>query len=121
MDRWPDQVGSSVPVQRLLDGRGVSRGRRAGVALLAVLIAVLAAVLSGCAGGANSAPADGNDQLTLVLPWYADPEGGGFFAAQTQGLYRDKKLDVTLQPGGPQVSATQLVATGRAQVGFTDL
>jgi len=109
-----------VPVRRLLGGRGVSRARRGGVALLAVVAAVLGAVLSGCAGGASTAPGGGNDQLTLVLPWYADPEGGGFFAAQTQGLYRDNKLDVTLQPGGPQVSATQLVATGRAQVGFTD-
>jgi hypothetical protein len=23
----------------------------------------------------------------MLLPWYADPEGGGFFAAQQEGLY----------------------------------
>ncbi|HEX4248051.1 MAG TPA: ABC transporter substrate-binding protein [Pseudonocardia sp.] len=94
-------------------------GARSRVAPLALLLAALA-VLAGCGAPSTAVSADGHDPLTLVLPWYADPEGGGFFAAQTEGLYRDNKLDVTLQPGGPQVSATQLVATGRAQVGFTD-
>ena len=56
----------------------------------------------------------------MLLPWYADPEGGGFFAAQEEGLYGKAGLDVTLQPGGPQVSETTLVATGKAQIGFTD-
>jgi NitT/TauT family transport system substrate-binding protein len=75
--------------------------------------------LAAC--GTSSAPAPGaSEAMTLVLPWYADPEGGGFFAAQSEGFYTAKKLDVTLQSGGPQVSATQLVAAGRAQVGFTD-
>jgi NitT/TauT family transport system substrate-binding protein len=84
------------------------------------VVATLTIVATGCGAPSTGVSADGNDTFTLVLPWYADPEGGGFFAAQTEGLYRNNKLDVTLQPGGPQVSATQLVATGRAQVGFTD-
>jgi NitT/TauT family transport system substrate-binding protein len=80
-------------------------------------------VPAACGGSHSTASASGGSNLTdfkLVLPWYADPEGGGFFAAQAGGLYKAKNLNVTLQPGGPQVSATQLVAAGRAQVGFTD-
>ncbi|KAA9166126.1 ABC transporter substrate-binding protein [Amycolatopsis acidicola] len=89
--------------------------------LAAAVAMALTVTISACAG--NAAPAksaDGTTSFTLVLPWYADPEGGGFFAARSEGLYQNKKLDVILQPGGPQVSATQLVASGRAQVGFSD-
>jgi NitT/TauT family transport system substrate-binding protein len=86
----------------------------AGVATLAV------ALLAGCGQSSSTSASGGGTGFTVVLPWYADPEGGGFFAAKTEGLYSAKNLNVTLQPGGPQVSATQLVAAGRAQVGFTD-
>jgi NitT/TauT family transport system substrate-binding protein len=89
------------------------------LAALAGAVTLMLAV-TACTGSAPTSSASGSTAFTLVLPWYADPEGGGFFAAQTEGLYHNKKLDVTLQPGGPQVSATQLVAAGRAQVGFTD-
>jgi NitT/TauT family transport system substrate-binding protein len=96
-----------------------STGRTRLFAALAGALALMLAA-TACGGSAQTSSASGSTPFTLVLPWYADPEGGGFFAAQTEGLYHNKNLDVTLQPGGPQVSATQLVAAGRAQVGFTD-
>jgi NitT/TauT family transport system substrate-binding protein len=78
--------------------------------------------VSACGGSTSSSASSSSSakSFKIVLPWYADPEGGGFFAAKSEGLYTTKNLDVTLQSGGPQVSATQLVAAGRAQVGFTD-
>ncbi|MDQ1702135.1 MAG: NitT/TauT family transport system substrate-binding protein [Frankiaceae bacterium] len=79
--------------------------------------------VSGTAPGTSSSgasPATAATDMTVVLPWDADPEGGGFFAADTEGLYAAKNLKVTLQSGGPQVSATELVASGRAAIGFTD-
>lgn len=95
--------------------------RRLRPAMSAVAVTAAAALLAGCGSSAGaSSSADGSTKFTMVLPWYADPEGGGFFAAKAEGLYGKSNLDVTLQPGGPQVSATQLVASGRAQVGFTD-
>src|SRR5258708_32277017 len=94
------------------------------VAAVAGAVAFALAAASACGGSTSSAApssssASGATPFTLVLPWYAAPEGGGFFAAKAEGLYKGKNLDVTLQPGGPQVSATQLVAAGRAQIGFT--
>jgi NitT/TauT family transport system substrate-binding protein len=92
------------------------RLRRLAVALVASTLALAPVACSD-----DSSPsAAGSTKMTVVLPWYADPEGGGYFAAQADNLYKDKGLDVTLQPGGPQVSATQLVASGRAQIGHTD-
>jgi NitT/TauT family transport system substrate-binding protein len=104
-------------------------GRRTRTALAAAALAGGALLLAACSSSSgspdagssasSSAPA-GAEKFTMLLPWYADPEGGGFFAAQEEGLYAKAGLDVTLQSGGPQVSETTLVATGRAQIGFTD-
>ncbi|MEZ5209948.1 ABC transporter substrate-binding protein [Gordonia sp. PP30] len=91
------------------------RWKRAAVAGVA---AALALGLTACGSGDDSAGS--GKSMTVVLPWYADPEGGGYFAAQEKGMYTGKGLHVTLQPGGPQVSATQLVSSGRAQIGHTD-
>lgn len=91
--------------------------------LVRVAVAVVASTLAlgtAACGSDSSSSGSGTTAITVVLPWYADPEGGGYFAAQSENLYKDKNLDVTLQPGGPQVSATQLVASGRAQIGHTD-
>ncbi|ALJ22269.1 ABC transporter substrate-binding protein [Microbacterium sp. No. 7] len=102
----------------------------------ATATAALAVTLAACASSTPNQPAgtgttdatataEATDtaepaELTVILPWYPTPESGGYFAAQTEGLYEAAGLDVTLQPGGPQVSGEQLVATGRAQIGHTD-
>ncbi|MGP2438386.1 ABC transporter substrate-binding protein [Streptomyces sp. JW3] len=100
--------------------RGRARLPRTATAAAAALLALVAVSACGSGAGSSSAAASGATAFKVVLPWYADAEGGGFFAAKSEGLYDDKKLDVTLQSGGPQVSATQLVAAGRAQIGFAD-
>lgn len=88
--------------------------------LIAAAAVALIAVLAGC--GTNASPQSlAHPTLKVVLGWYADPESGGFFAAQDKGYYTKAGLGaVTLQPGGPQVSGTQLVASGRAEIGITD-
>src|SRR5260370_16742829 len=93
------------------------------VPAVAGAVAFALAAASACGGStSSSAPssssASGATPFTLVLPWYADPEGGGFFAAKAEGLNKGKNLDVTLQPGGPQVSATQLVPPGPPPIPF---
>lgn len=57
---------------------------------------------------------------TLILNWFAEPEHGGNFAAVQKGFYKDAGLDVSLTPGGPSVSATQIVASGKAQFGMAN-
>lgn len=92
-----------------------------GVALAALAVSALA--LTACAPQSGSAaPADGSDELTdvtVVLGWFPNAESGGFYAAQQLGYYEEAGLNVTIEPGGPQVSGTQLVASGRAQFGIT--
>lgn len=54
-----------------------------------------------------------------ILDWFPQSTHGGHFAAAEKGIYKDAGLNVTLEPGGPQVSATQIVASGKAEFGIT--
>lgn len=66
---------------------------------------------------ADVAKANELTNVTHVLDWFAQPAHGGFFAAKAQSYFKDANLEVTLQSGGPQVSAIQIVASGQAQFG----
>jgi NitT/TauT family transport system substrate-binding protein len=57
--------------------------------------------------------------VTQVTQWFAGPEHGGQYAALMKGFYKDAGIDMTIQPGGPQVSGIQIVASGKAQFGMT--
>jgi NitT/TauT family transport system substrate-binding protein len=87
-----------------------------------------AAPSSASASAGSAAPADGGasgtpgklTKATLVLNWFAEPEHGGNFAAVAKGFYQDAGLDLTIQNGGPQVSSSQIVASGKADFGMVN-
>ncbi len=69
-----------------------------------------------CATGCRSEPKpDGLFHVVLQTDWYPQPEMGGFYQAQLQGLYKAQGLDVEIAPGGPNIVAGQQVAAGTAQ------
>ncbi|MGA1523369.1 MAG: ABC transporter substrate-binding protein [Planctomycetota bacterium] len=70
-----------------------------------IIAAVCVLGFSGCA------PAD--QPLRLQLNWVAEPEFGGFFAAQQQGLFEREGLDVELVQGGAGIPTAQLLASGK--------
>jgi NitT/TauT family transport system substrate-binding protein len=81
--------------------------------LIAAILCLFAlTVADGCR---KKAAATGLFPVTLQTDWYPQPEMGGFYQAQLQGLYRAAGLDVTIVPGGPYINADQQVATGAAQ------
>jgi NitT/TauT family transport system substrate-binding protein len=88
---------------------------------LRVLLCLLP--LAACAGCKAKPAASGLFPITLQADWYPQPEIGGFYEAQMQGLYKAQGLDVTIAPGGPLVVGEQLVSTGAAQfaMGSSDL
>lgn len=64
----------------------------------------------------------GNKKLTAVKQvtnWFAEPEHGGQYAALAKGFYEEAGLDMTIEPGGPQVSSITQVSTGEAMFGMT--
>jgi NitT/TauT family transport system substrate-binding protein len=56
-------------------------------------------------------------KLRLQLNWVAEPEFGGFYAAEQKALYHSEGLDVELVQGGPDVPVPQLVASGKVEFG----
>ncbi|SFS14056.1 NitT/TauT family transport system substrate-binding protein [Granulicella pectinivorans] len=72
----------------------------------------LLVALTGCK---PKPPANGLLPITLQTDWYPQPEMGGFYEAQLQGLYKQAGLDVTIAPGGPTIVGEQMVATNTAQ------
>ncbi len=58
--------------------------------------------------------------VSFVTNWFAEPEHGGFYAAKSDGLYEAEGLDLTLMPGGPNVTGMSLLAAGRVQFAMTD-
>lgn len=85
--------------------------------------AVLAcAALAGCARRA-AAPGPGEGgyvPIVVQLDWFAEPEHGGFYAAEAAGYFRAEHLDVRLVQGGPNAYALQKVGTGQAQLAQSD-
>jgi NitT/TauT family transport system substrate-binding protein len=53
------------------------------------------------------------DKVTFATNWVAQAEHGGFYQALTDGTYRKHGLDVTIQPGGPNVNHRLQLVAGR--------
>jgi NitT/TauT family transport system substrate-binding protein len=67
--------------------------------------------LAGC----NKSPTQSQlIPVTLQTDWYPQAEHGGFYNALVKGYYKEAGLDVTILPGGPNVTPTKLLVTGAA-------
>src|SRR5437899_7600707 len=63
-----------------------------------------------------SAGAQAQDKLTLQLKWVTQAQFAGYYVAKSKGFYKDTDLDVTINPGGPDVAPPQVIAGGGADV-----
>jgi NitT/TauT family transport system substrate-binding protein len=93
---------------------------------LAALLAVALFALAGCGGddddeeaAADTAAATGErESVTLQLKWVTQAQFAGYYAADEQGYYDEENLDVTIKPGGPDITPEQVVASGQAEFGI---
>ncbi len=67
---------------------------------------------------ATSSAATDHDKVTINLNWKAEPEFGGFYAAQLDGLDRKNKIELKVVEGGSGAPIVQMVAAGRADFGI---
>ncbi len=56
------------------------------------------------------------ENVTLQLKWVTQAQFAGYYVAQAQGFYKDAGLEVTIKPGGPDISTPQVIAGGGADV-----
>ncbi|WP_088283176.1 ABC transporter substrate-binding protein [Ideonella sp. A 288] len=73
--------------------------------------AVLAAAAVGAAFSAQAA-----DKVTVQLKWVPQAQFAGYYVAQAKGYYKAEGLDVTIKPGGPDISPVQVIAGNQADV-----
>jgi len=60
--------------------------------------------------------ANAADSVTLQLKWVTQAQFAGYYVAKEKGFYSDAGLDVTINPGGPDVAPPQVIAGGGADV-----
>jgi len=56
------------------------------------------------------------DKVTIQLKWVTQAQFAGYYVAKAKGFYKDADLDVTINPGGPDVAPPQVIAGGGADV-----
>jgi NitT/TauT family transport system substrate-binding protein len=57
-------------------------------------------------------------KVTLVLKWVPQAQFAGYYVALKKGYYAREGLDVTIQPGGPDIVPEQVVESGSANFGL---
>ena len=73
-------------------------------------------IAAAAAFGLPVATAHAADPVTVQLKWVAQAQFAGYFVAKEKGFYKDAGLDVTINPGGPDVAPPQVIAGGGADV-----
>ena len=73
--------------------------------------ALAAALLALAIGSAEAA-----DKVTLQLKWVTQAQFAGYYVAKEKGFYDEAGLDVTINPGGPDIAPPQVIAGGVADV-----
>jgi NitT/TauT family transport system substrate-binding protein len=83
-----------------------------------MVLAVVAVVAAACGEEGTTGGGGGADKVTLQLKWVTQAQFAGYYAALDQGYYADEGLDMTILPGGPDITPEQVVAGGGAEFGI---
>jgi NitT/TauT family transport system substrate-binding protein len=83
------------------------------VARMTLTQTVTGALSLGAALALSTAALAENAKVIFGTNWLAQAEHGGFYQAVADGTYAACGLDVTIQPGGPQVNNRALMIAGK--------
>ena len=65
-----------------------------------------------------SAQQNNLDKVTLSLKWLTQCQFAGYYAALENGYYREEGIDLTIEPGGPDINSINLVESGTSDFGI---
>ena len=77
-----------------------------------VLTKTLLAAMLAATGFAASA----QEKVTVQLKWLPQAQFAGYYVAAAKGYYKAEGLDVTIKPGGPDISPVQVIAGNNADI-----
>lgn len=78
---------------------------------------ILAAVAASMALMAGM-PASAAEKVSVRLKWLAQAQFAGFYVAKAKGFYDQAGLELTINPGGPNLNVETLVASGNDTFGL---
>lgn len=82
------------------------------------LMAAIAAAAIGFQGLTSASAQDVAD-ASLRLKWLTQAQFAGFYVALEKGYYKDEGINLTINPGGPNLLTENLVATGADTFGLS--
>lgn len=89
-----------------------------GVIILLVIAIVGYVIYMGIANKKDKEPT-GVENVSIRLKWFNQAQFAGIYQAKEQGYYKQDNLNVTINPGGLEISPIQMVASGTDQFGIT--
>jgi NitT/TauT family transport system substrate-binding protein len=89
-------------------------------AVAAAAVPLLAACGSSASSGtaASGSSAKGTRKLKVTLQWVAQAQFAGVYVAKEKGYFDDEGIDLTIQPGGPDVNNLQLLIAGSTDLAW---
>jgi NitT/TauT family transport system substrate-binding protein len=73
-------------------------------------------VFAGVAAILAVGTAHAADKITVQMKWVPQAQFAGYYVAKDKGFYKEAGLDVTIKPGGPDITQAQALAGGGADV-----
>jgi NitT/TauT family transport system substrate-binding protein len=71
---------------------------------------------AGVAALTSASAVQAADKVTAQMKWVTQAQFAGYYVAKDKGFYKDEGLDVTIKPGGPDITQAQALAGGGADV-----
>ncbi len=89
--------------------------------ILALLVLISFAFLTKSKNGAKNdqVPLKEASKVSLRLKWLDQAQFAGYYLAKSRDLYRNGGLEVTINPGGPEIAPVQMVVSNVDQFGIT--
>lgn len=82
-------------------------------------LSVLSAIALATGSLVTAAPAAELQKASLRLKWLPQAQFAGFYVAAAKGYYKAEGIDLTINPGGPNLLTENLVATGADTFGLS--
>ena len=77
---------------------------------------MFASSLLAAAHALGAVGAQAQEKVTVQLKWLPQAQFAGYYVALAKGYYKAEGLDVTIKPGGPDISPVQVIAGKGADV-----
>lgn len=74
-------------------------------------------MIVACAKTPTATPTPALTPVTLNLQWVTQAQFAGYYVALDKGWYKEEGIDLTIRPGGPDISPVNSVRAGTAQFG----